>query len=149
MGSNDRLSGKLVATDIEAFGFLLILYETLQHRVFHGQWNIVDGGHRPGDALDFWRVEAVEPDRMLRLRAEMKVPGDAWLQFEARPQSEGETLLLQTAFFAPKGLSGFVYWYGLYPIHGLIFSGMIRNLAGWAERERDRNSLPPGIDLQT
>ncbi len=104
---------------------------------------------RAGDALDFWRVEAVEPDRMFRLRAEMKVPGDAWLQFEARPQSEGETLLLQTAFFAPKGLSGFLYWYVLYPIHGLIFSGMIRNLAGWAERERDRNSLPPGVDLQT
>jgi uncharacterized protein YbjT (DUF2867 family) len=104
---------------------------------------------RAGDALDFWRVEAVEPDRMLRLRAEMKVPGGAWLQFEARPQSEGETLLLQTAFFAPKGLSGFLYWYVLYPIHGLIFSGMIRNLARWAERERDRNSLPPGGDLQT
>jgi uncharacterized protein YbjT (DUF2867 family) len=104
---------------------------------------------RAGDALDFWRVEAVEPDRMLRLRAEMKVPGDAWLQFEARSQSEGETLLLQTAFFAPKGLSGFLYWYLLYPIHGLIFSGMIRNLARWAEQEPDRNSFPPGVDLQT
>jgi hypothetical protein len=91
---------------------------------------------RVGDALDFWRVEAVEPDRMLRLRAEMKVPGDAWLQFEARPQSEAETLLLQTAFFAPKGLSGFLYWYVLYPIHGLIFSGMIRNLARQAETDR-------------
>ncbi len=88
---------------------------------------------RVGDALDFWRVEAVEPDRLLRLRAEMKVPGDAWLQFEARPQSEDETLLVQTVFFAPKGLSGFLYWYALYPIHGLVFSGMIRNLARWAE----------------
>ena len=103
---------------------------------------------RVGDALDFWRVEAVEPDRMLRLRAEMKVPGDAWLQFEARPQSEGETLLLQTAFFAPKGLSGFLYWYVLYPIHGLIFSGMIRNLVRSAEQELDGDSLPPGVDLQ-
>jgi hypothetical protein len=91
---------------------------------------------RAGDALDFWRVEAVEPDRMLRLRSEMKMPGDAWLQFEARPQSEGETLLLQTAFFAPKGLSGFLYWYMLYPLHGLIFSGMIRNLARRAETAR-------------
>jgi uncharacterized protein YbjT (DUF2867 family) len=104
---------------------------------------------RAGDALDFWRVEAVEPDRLLRLRAEMKVPGDAWLQFEAMPQSESETLLLQTAFFAPKGLFGFLYWYVLYPIHGLIFSGMIRNLARWAEGAPDRDSLPPGVDLQT
>jgi uncharacterized protein YbjT (DUF2867 family) len=100
---------------------------------------------RPGDALDFWRVEVVEPDRMLRLRAEMKVPGDAWLQFEAKPQSERETLLVQTALFAPKGLSGFLYWYVLYPIHGLIFSGMIRNLARWAEQELDGDSLPPGV----
>jgi hypothetical protein len=104
---------------------------------------------RAGDALDFWRVEAVEPDRLLRLRSEMKVPGEAWLQFEARPRSEEETLLLQTAFFAPKGLSGFLYWYVLYPIHGLIFSGMIRNLARWAEREPDSNSLSAEVDLQT
>jgi len=93
---------------------------------------------RVGDALDFWRVEAVEPDQLLRLRAEMKVPGDAWLQFEARPQSEEETLLLQTAFFAPKGLFGFLYWYVLYPIHAVIFSGMIRNLARWAEQGHRR-----------
>lgn len=92
---------------------------------------------RAGDALDFWRVEAVEPDHLLRLRAEMKVPGDAWLQFEAAPQAEGETLLVQTAFFAPKGLLGFLYWYLLYPLHGLIFSGMIRNIARWAERSRE------------
>ncbi|MFN8473223.1 MAG: SDR family oxidoreductase [Anaerolineae bacterium] len=88
---------------------------------------------RVGDALDFWRVEAVEPDRLLRLRAEMKVPGQAWLQFQARPQADGETLLSQTAFFAPKGLSGWLYWYALYPIHGLIFSGMIRKVAEGAE----------------
>jgi uncharacterized protein YbjT (DUF2867 family) len=103
---------------------------------------------RVGDALDFWRVEAVKPDRMLRLRAEMKVPGDAWLQFEARPQSEEETLLLQTALFAPKGLSGFLYWYLLYPVHGLIFSGMIRNLARWAEQSRERDNLSPNINPQ-
>jgi uncharacterized protein YbjT (DUF2867 family) len=91
---------------------------------------------RVGDALDFWRVEAVEPDRLLRLRAEMKVPGDAWLQFEAKPHVEEETLLVQSAFFAPRGLFGFLYWYLLYPIHGLIFSGMIRNLARSAEAKR-------------
>ncbi len=83
---------------------------------------------RIGDALDFWRVEAVEPSRLLRLRAEMKVPGQAWLQFQAKPQADGKTLLIQTAFFAPKGLLGWLYWYGLYPIHGLIFSGMIRRI---------------------
>ena len=84
---------------------------------------------RVGDALDFWRVEAVEPDRLLRLRAEMKVPGLAWLQFKAEPLEDGSTKLIQTAFFAPKGLFGLLYWYGLYPLHSLIFSGMIRKLA--------------------
>jgi uncharacterized protein YbjT (DUF2867 family) len=84
---------------------------------------------RVGDALDFWRVEAVENDRLMRLRAEMKLPGLAWLQFQAQPQPDGHTLLSQTAFFAPKGLFGWLYWYGLYPIHGLIFSGLIRRLA--------------------
>jgi hypothetical protein len=84
---------------------------------------------RIGDALDFWRVEAVETGNLLRLRAEMKVPGQAWLQFQAKAQPDGKTLLSQTAFFAPKGLLGWLYWYGLYPIHGLIFSGMIRKIA--------------------
>ena len=84
---------------------------------------------RVGDALDFWRVEAVEPDQLLRLRAEMKVPGKAWLQFQVTPHDEGGSLLSQTAFFAPKGLAGWLYWYVLYPIHGLIFSGLIRRIA--------------------
>jgi hypothetical protein len=88
---------------------------------------------RAGDALDFWRVEAVEPDRLLRLRAEMRVPGRAWLTFEARPQEDGQTLLVQTAFFAPKGLFGLIYWYSLYPIHGPIFNSMIETLGREAE----------------
>lgn len=83
---------------------------------------------RVGDALDFWRVEAVEPDRLLRLRAEMKVPGKAWLQFQVQPREEGQALLTQTAFFAPKGLLGWLYWYALYPLHGLIFSGLIARI---------------------
>lgn len=95
---------------------------------------------RVGDALDFWRVEAVEPDRLVRLRAEMKVPGRAWLQFQARPLPEGGTLLIQTAFFAPKGLFGLLYWYLLYPIHGLIFSGMIRKVAEQAILFTDRQA---------
>ena len=84
---------------------------------------------RVGDALDFWRAEAVEAGRLLRLRAEMKVPGKAWLQFQVNPQGEGQTRLSQTAFFAPKGLMGWLYWYALYPLHGLIFSGLIDQIA--------------------
>lgn len=80
---------------------------------------------RVGEALDFWRVEEVKPDHMLRLRAEMKVPGKAWLQFQATRREDGQTLLSQTAFFAPKGLFGWLYWYALYPFHSLIFSALI------------------------
>ncbi len=90
----------------------------------------------PGEALDFWRVEAVEPNRLLRLRAEMRVPGRAWLQFESEPQADGSTLLHQTAYFVPKGLSGLAYWYILYPIHSMIFSGLILKLARRAEAIR-------------
>jgi uncharacterized protein YbjT (DUF2867 family)/uncharacterized protein YndB with AHSA1/START domain len=82
-----------------------------------------------GESLDFWRVEAVEPNRLLRLRAEMKVPGKAWLQFQSIPQPDGKTLLTQTAYFAPRGLSGLLYWYILYPIHAFIFSGMIARIS--------------------
>lgn len=89
---------------------------------------------RIGDALDFWRVEAVEPNQSLLLRAEMKVPGLAWLQFKAEPAQDGTTQLSQTAIFAPRGLFGLLYWYGLYPLHRLIFAGMIRELALRAEK---------------
>ena len=84
---------------------------------------------RAGDTLDFWRVERVEPGRLIRLRAEMRVPGRAWLEFKALPQADGQTLLTQTAFFDPKGLCGLIYWYALYPVHALIFSGLIRRIA--------------------
>jgi len=84
---------------------------------------------RVGDTLDFWRVEMVEPGRLIRLRAEMKVPGRAWLEFESCSAPNGQTVLVQTAFFEPKGLLGLVYWYALYPIHSLIFSGLIRKIA--------------------
>ena len=88
---------------------------------------------RMGDTLDFWRVEQVEPGRLIRLRAEMKVPGRAWLQLESRPAEGGQTELLQTAIFEPKGLFGFLYWYVLYPMHALIFSGMSRKIAEGAK----------------
>ncbi|HLN58963.1 MAG TPA: SDR family oxidoreductase [Thermoanaerobaculia bacterium] len=81
-----------------------------------------------GDALDFWRVEAVEPDRLLRLRAEMKVPGRAWLQFETAPAPDG-TEIRQTAIFDASGLLGLAYWYALYPLHRFVFAGMLRGIA--------------------
>lgn len=96
-----------------------------------------------GDALDFWRVEAFEPDRMLRLRAEMKVPGRAWLQFEVEPEEQG-SLIRQTALFDPRGLSGLVYWYGLYVVHAFIFSGMLRGIVRAALRQAGA-SAPPGV----
>jgi uncharacterized protein YbjT (DUF2867 family) len=80
-----------------------------------------------GDALDFWRVEAYEPGRLLRLAAEMKLPGRAWLEFEVVPRDGGATIR-QTALFDPVGLGGLVYWYGLYPLHSLVFSGLIRGI---------------------
>lgn len=84
---------------------------------------------RKGDALDFWRVEEIEEPSMLRLRAEMKLPGKAWLQFSVKDIGSGKSLLSQTAYFAPKGLSGLIYWYLLYPPHALIFSGLIKEIA--------------------
>jgi uncharacterized protein YbjT (DUF2867 family)/uncharacterized protein YndB with AHSA1/START domain len=89
---------------------------------------------RVGDALDFWRVEAVEPGHLIRLRAEMKVPGKAWLEFQADAREDGQgAVVTQTAFFAPKGLWGLLYWYALYPLHGIIFSGLIRQIVTRAE----------------
>ena len=84
---------------------------------------------RVGDAIDFWRVEAIEPDRLIRLRAEMKLPGRAWLQYEFRETPNGTTQLEQTAAFIPRGLPGLLYWYGLYPVHSWIFSGLIKAIA--------------------
>jgi uncharacterized protein YbjT (DUF2867 family) len=82
----------------------------------------------PGEALDFWRVEEVRPPHLLRLRAEMRLPGKAWLQFEAVPENGG-TRLVQTALFAPRGMWGALYWYGSFPFHRFIFSAMVDALA--------------------
>ncbi len=99
---------------------------------------------RAGDALDFWRVEAVEPGHLIRLRAEMLVPGRAWLEFRSVATADGATLLTQTAYFEPKGLPGLLYWYALYPVHALIFSGLIRSLArDAAERAHRRVPAQP------
>jgi uncharacterized protein YbjT (DUF2867 family) len=86
---------------------------------------------RPGESLDFWRVEVVEKNHLLRLRAEMKLPGKAWLQFEASPQ-DNKTLLTVTAFFAPYGFFGFLYWYAMWPFHKFIFDGLTRRVASRA-----------------
>lgn len=88
---------------------------------------------RVGDAIDFWRVEEVQPPELLRLRDSMKLPGRAWLQYEVLPVDEGRSSqLVQTAFFEPHGLPGLVYWYGLMPVHPTMFKGMITELAARA-----------------
>ena len=83
---------------------------------------------RVGDTVDFWRVESIEPDRRLRLSAEMRLPGRAWLEFEVVP-GEPATIVRQTAIFDPEGVLGKAYWYALYPLHHLVFGGMLRGIA--------------------
>lgn len=86
----------------------------------------------PGEAVDFWRVEKIEAPNRLLLRAEMKVPGRAWLQYECH-DSDGGTRLVQTALFEPDGFFGILYWKLLYPIHKLIFSDMVKSVGAEAE----------------
>ena len=90
---------------------------------------------RPGEALDFWRVRAVEPGHRLLLEAEMKLPGDAWLEWAAEPDGSG-TKLTQTATFVPRGLFGRLYWYVLIPFHNPIFGNMARRIAAAAKERR-------------
>ncbi|MCB1023431.1 MAG: SDR family oxidoreductase [Acidobacteria bacterium] len=92
-----------------------------------------------GEELDFWRVEDIQENKLLLLRAEMKVPGKAWLQFEAAP-IDGKTQLIQTALFAPKGLLGFLYWYSFYPAHYFIFEKMAQQIVKNAELEAESPS---------
>jgi hypothetical protein len=92
---------------------------------------------RTGDTVDFWRVEAYEPDRVLRLAAEMKVPGRAWLEFEVTGDDTSATIR-QTASFDPVGIWGRAYWYALYPVHHLVFGGMLRSIARAAEGDASR-----------
>jgi hypothetical protein len=86
-----------------------------------------------GDPLDFWRVEALDTDRMLRLRAEMLLPGDAWLQWQIEPTPTGATII-QTARFHPRGLLGRAYWIAVAPFHRFIFPGLLAGICGDAER---------------
>lgn len=101
-----------------------------------------------GATVDFWRVEAFESNRLLRLRAEMKLPGRAWLQFEVDGDSSGSTIR-QTAIFDPVGLAGAAYWYGLFPLHSLVFARMLRRIAAAATAEPQSQmardvAQPPG-----
>jgi uncharacterized protein YbjT (DUF2867 family) len=96
-----------------------------------------------GDVVDFWRVEAVDAPHLLRLRGEMRLPGLAWLQWKAEPE-RGGTRLTQIAGFAPRGLAGAMYWYGLYPFHRLIFTDMIEAIGQLAVRQQSsQHPIPP------
>ena len=92
-----------------------------------------------GETLDFWRVEQFEDNRLLRLAAEMKVPGRAWLEFEVS-EDDGRTEVRQTAIFDPVGLFGILYWYALFPLHQFVFGGMLRNICRSIKRT-DQNSV--------
>ncbi|MCX4767482.1 SDR family oxidoreductase [Streptomyces sp. NBC_01275] len=84
---------------------------------------------RVGDSLDFWRVEEIEPGRLLRLRAEMRLPGLAWLEMYAETDDAGRTRFRQRALFHPRGLLGHAYWWSVSPFHAVVFGGMARNIA--------------------
>jgi len=87
-----------------------------------------------GDALDFWRVTDIDQPRHLALRAEMKLPGDALLEFRLEPAPEGRTRLIQIARFRPRGLLGLAYWYAVLPLHAFVFNGMLKGIAREAMR---------------
>lgn len=95
---------------------------------------------RVGDVIDWWRVERYEPGQLLLLHAEMKLPGRAWLEFTVEDQDSHPTIV-QRAIFDPVGLMGLAYWYGIYPLHALVFRGMLRNMADAA----DRVQVHPGV----
>jgi uncharacterized protein YbjT (DUF2867 family)/tryptophan-rich sensory protein len=97
---------------------------------------------RVGDPVDCWRVESLEPNRRLRLVAEMKLPGRAWLEFEVEPTSKG-SLIRQTAIFDPVGLTGLAYWYTIYPLHKFVFSGMLNGIAMTARHSTTATTWQP------
>jgi hypothetical protein len=100
-----------------------------------------------GDALDWWRVEDIQDNQRLRLRAEMRLPGLAWLELTVDTDDggpTGRTVFRQRALFHPRGLAGHLYWKSIAPFHGLVFGGMQRNIARAAERLGIQPEPPPG-----
>jgi uncharacterized protein YbjT (DUF2867 family)/lipocalin len=92
-----------------------------------------------GDVIDGWRVEACEPDRLLRLAAGLKLPGRGWLEFRVAPLGDGaRSLVRQTAIFDPKGVAGRFYWYGVMPLHALVFRCLLRRIVGRAVQDAAR-----------
>lgn len=87
-----------------------------------------------GDVVDWWRVEEILDGELLRLRAEMRIPGRAWLDLGIEPDDQGQTVFRQRAIYAPRGLLGRAYWWAVWPFHGFIFGGMQRNIAARAEQ---------------
>jgi uncharacterized protein YbjT (DUF2867 family) len=156
-----RLGNRLVdyrhrrvrATEAEAFGPILRVggergwYFATWLWVLRGWLDLLVGGVgmrrgrrdpnnlQPGDVLDFWRVEEIKQPQLLRLRAEMRLPGRAWLQWEVRPSEAGHAVIHQTAIFDPAGILGLAYWYLIYPLHVLVFAGMLRAIARRAQRK--------------
>jgi uncharacterized protein YbjT (DUF2867 family) len=99
---------------------------------------------RPGDVIDGWTVVAYEPDRRLRLSADLKLPGRGWLEFEVTPLDGGRrSRIRQTATFDPRGLLGRAYWYGILPVHALMFGGLLRRLAARAAEEASAGGVSP------
>jgi len=97
---------------------------------------------RLGEALDFWRVDEISPGRLLRLRAEMRLPGVAWLELCAEPTGDGHSRYRQKATFVPHGLAGHLYWAMVWPFHAVVFGGMARNITARAARATQQ---PTGV----
>jgi hypothetical protein len=99
-----------------------------------------------GDVIDVWRVESVERGRMLRLRAEMRMPGRGWLEMSVEPDADG-SVYRQRAVYFPRGLSGRLYWLVLLPFHGIIFNGMARSILHEAEAGVGDSAQAKGVSL--
>jgi hypothetical protein len=103
-----------------------------------------------GEALDFWRVERVERPRLLRLRAEMRVPGLAWLDLQCEPEEDdGGARYRQRAVFFPSGLAGRLYWLAVLPFHGFIFRGMAARITAAAEADAAVSAVGSAIEIGT
>jgi hypothetical protein len=99
-----------------------------------------------GEAVDFWRVEERLPPRLLRLRAEMKMPGRAWLEFSVHPDGSGGSVLKQRAVYWPRGIAGHAYWWSVAPFHAFVFPPMARHIVERAESMSQSPALEHASD---